>query len=279
MKMEISKQDFEDAILVATSSHSEVFDSVRPHFLETYNLIKRSYLGDIGAKFFDETESFQPYLKKWVCLATFANVVRHLDLVLTPTGFGVVSNGEVSPASSARVENLIEQVAQATLAVVEEVVCALAMNVPDWGRTMQAKRCIPTLLWGYQDYKLEASLPKLNSQDWHVAQNNIRLADDVLRRIISNEQMDAFLDKCRTGEPWTEQEQKAVCLIRTYLVLNSDTTTFKPYDMKHTLDRLRLLLDGDAETFAPYHASSEYKCNHYKPYENKKSASAYIFNS
>lgn len=279
MKMEISKQDFEDAILVATSSHSEVFDSVKPHFLETYNLIKRSYLSDIGAKFFDETESFQPFLKRWVCLATFANVVRHLDLVLTPTGFGVVSNGEVTPASSARVENLIEQVSQAILAVVEECVCALAVNASGWGKTMQAKRCIPTLLWGYQDYKLEASLSKLSSQDWHVAQNNIRLADDVLRRIISNEQMDAFLDKCRTGEPWTEQEQKAVCLIRTYLALDSDTTSFKPNDMKHTLDRLRLLLDGDAEAFAPYHASSEYKCNHYKPYENRKSAPAYIFNS
>ena len=279
MKMEISKQDFEDAILVATSSHSEVFDSVKPHFLETYNLIKRSYLGDIGAKFFDETEAFQPYLKRWVCLATFVNVVRHLDLVLTPTGFGVVSNGEVSPASSARVENLVEQVTQAVLVAVEDAVCALIENAPGWGRTMQARRCVPTLLWGYRDYMQEASLSKLTSADWQVAQNNIRLADDVLRRIISNEQMDALLAKCRTGGPWTEQEQEAVCLIRTYLALNSNVPTFKPNDMKHTLDRLRLLLDGDAETFAPYHASSEYKRNHFKPYENRKSAPAYIFNS
>ena len=159
MKMEISKQDFEDAILVATSSHSEVFDSVKPHFLETYNLIKRSYLSDIGAKFFDETESFQPFLKRWVCLATFANVVRHLDLVLTPTGFGVVSNGEVTPASSARVENLIEQVSQAILAVVEECVCALAVNASGWGKTMQAKRCIPTLLWGYRNTSWRVRFP------------------------------------------------------------------------------------------------------------------------
>ena len=33
MKMEISKDEFEQAILVATSSHSEVYDSVKPHFI------------------------------------------------------------------------------------------------------------------------------------------------------------------------------------------------------------------------------------------------------
>lgn len=41
MKIEINKQDFDDAILVATSSNPEVFNLVRPHFSTTYNRIKR----------------------------------------------------------------------------------------------------------------------------------------------------------------------------------------------------------------------------------------------
>lgn len=32
MKIQISKDDFEQSILAATSSHSEVFESVEPHF-------------------------------------------------------------------------------------------------------------------------------------------------------------------------------------------------------------------------------------------------------
>ena len=59
MKIEINKQDFDDAILVATSSNPEVFNLVRPHFSTTYNRIKRFCLGDIGAEFFDENEDFQ----------------------------------------------------------------------------------------------------------------------------------------------------------------------------------------------------------------------------
>ena len=36
MKITINKQDFDDAILVATSSNPEVFNLVRPHFSNTY---------------------------------------------------------------------------------------------------------------------------------------------------------------------------------------------------------------------------------------------------
>lgn len=36
MKIQISKDDFEQSILAATSSHSEVFESVEPHFKESY---------------------------------------------------------------------------------------------------------------------------------------------------------------------------------------------------------------------------------------------------
>lgn len=279
MKIEINKQDFDDAILVATSSNPEVFNLVRPHFSTTYNRIKRFCLGDIGAEFFDENEDFQPLLKRWVCLETFITVVRHLDLVLTPTGFGVVSNGEVSPASTVRVENLIEQVKQAKLAAEEEVVFVLVENTEGWGLTMQAKLCIPCLVWGYNDYMQEASLTKLNSADWDTARQNMRLADEIMRRRFSNEQMDALLDKYRRGVSWTEPEQKAVCLIRKYLVDYSNPSCFKPNDMKQTLDRIQMVLDGDAETFALYQSSSEYESNHFKPYENKKSAPAFLFNA
>ena len=279
MKIEITKQDFDDAILVATSSNPEVFNLVKPHFSTTYNRIKRFCLADIGAKFFDENEDFQPILKKLVCLETFLTVVRHLDIVLTPAGFGVVSNGEVSPASTVRVEILIEQVKQAKFAAEEDVVSILMDNAEGWGQTMLAKLCIPTLVWGYSDYMFEANLSKLSSQEWDTARKNMRLADDILRRRFSNEQMDALLDKYRRGESWTEQEQKAVCLMKQYLVLYGNPSSFRPNDMKQTLDRIQLILDGDAETFTLYQNSSEYESNHFRPYENRKSAPAFLFNA
>lgn len=277
MKMEISKDEFEQAILVATSSHSEVYDSVKPHFIGAYDKIKSFFIGSDGIEHLDETEDFQPLLKRWVCLEAFLSVVRHLDLVLTPTGFGVVSNGEVSPASASRVESLVEQVRQAWQCAKEQAVLALLGSLPDWGCSSFAERCVPTLLWGYQDYKVEARLEQLTTSDWQLAQTHIQTADEILRRRISNEQMDALLSHLRGGKPWTEPMQRAVNLMRSYMARYADTVNFTPNEMKSLLDRLQTLMDADADTFAPYHASSEYRRNHYKPYENKKSNPAYIF--
>lgn len=48
MKIQISKDDFEQSILAATSSHSEVFESVEPHFKESYLRLSQQILGEVG---------------------------------------------------------------------------------------------------------------------------------------------------------------------------------------------------------------------------------------
>ena len=47
MKIQISKDDFEQSILAATSSHSEVFESVEPHFKESYQRISKQIRGEV----------------------------------------------------------------------------------------------------------------------------------------------------------------------------------------------------------------------------------------
>lgn len=56
MKIQISKDDFEQSILVATSSHSEVFESVEPHFKESYQRISKQILGEVGEKALETSE-------------------------------------------------------------------------------------------------------------------------------------------------------------------------------------------------------------------------------
>lgn len=132
MKIQISKDDFEQSILAATSSHSEVFESVEKHFEESYLRLSRQILGEVGEESLETSEELREAVIKVVCLDAFLSVVRHLDLVLTPTGFGVVANNEVSPASSSRVEALIEQ-CRVALIVAQDTVMALLTDIPGWG--------------------------------------------------------------------------------------------------------------------------------------------------
>lgn len=64
MKIQISKEDFEQSILVATSSHSEVFESVRPHFYEAYNNIQKRFLGYVGEERWRQMNDYRLQLSR-----------------------------------------------------------------------------------------------------------------------------------------------------------------------------------------------------------------------
>lgn len=116
--------------------------------------ISKQILGEVGEKaletseealetsshpWYNNSEELREAVIKTVCLDAFLSVVRHLDLVLTPTGFGVVANNEVSPASSSRVEALIEQCRVAFISS-QQTVLALLCNVPGWGKPYRQSR-------------------------------------------------------------------------------------------------------------------------------------------
>ena len=54
-----------------------------------------------------ESAIFKPTLAKLIATEAFMQAIPNLDLVLTPNGFGIVSNSNVAPASKDRVERLI----------------------------------------------------------------------------------------------------------------------------------------------------------------------------
>ncbi|NAW49676.1 DUF6712 family protein, partial [Salmonella sp. gx-f5] len=80
MKIQISKDDFEQSILAATSSHSEVFESVEPHFKESYLRLCQQILGEVGEEALETSDDLREAVIKAVCLDAFLGVVRHLDL-------------------------------------------------------------------------------------------------------------------------------------------------------------------------------------------------------
>lgn len=74
----------------------------------------------------------------------FVHAIPSLDLVLTPNGFGIVSNQNVAPASSERVERLIQSlITNRDLAI--DALLRLLLQSADWRATTQAKYFLATL--------------------------------------------------------------------------------------------------------------------------------------
>ena len=226
MKIQISKDDFEQSILAATSSHSEVFESVEPHFKESYQRISKQILGEVGEEALEISEEaleiselLREAVIKTVCLDAFLSVVRHLDLVLTPTGFGVVANNEVSPASSSRVEALIEQCRVALISSQQEVM-ALLCNVPGWGKTLQAKQGIQTIVWSFDAYRFLTGETSMTSKEWTSKLAAMQEADATIRKLVSDEQMDDIMSqvRCERKSNWEENEVRLM-LMRCMIML------------------------------------------------------------
>lgn len=275
MKIQISKDDFEQSILAATSSHSEVFESVEPHFKESYLRFCQQILGEVGEAALETSDDLREAVIKAVCLDAFLGVVRHLDLVLTPTGFGVVANNEVTPASSSRVEALIEQ-CRIALIVTQDTVMALLTDVPGWGSTLQAKQGIQTVLWSMEGYCSLTRQTSMTSKDWMSKLAGMQEADATLRKLVSDEQMDDIMCLVRGVRVGNEFEGSVrLMLSRCLIMLANDMLS------AYSNERARLLryFDANLDKFPLYANSSAYKANHFKEFQNEKSKPAFVFNS
>lgn len=270
--MEITKQEFENIVSVATSAHVEVHEKVEPHFAASYEECKASVLGDVGTEAADGDNhpGLTKVVKEWVSLHAFLAVFRQLDLVLTPTGFGVVSTQQMAPASKQRVDALIGHLRDSVLIAHGRLLSELC-NLSEWGTTTQAKENIETLFFDFRMLQKQQG-PAVSHLEWQAAQRLIGEADEALRLKLSNEYMDALLDQVRCGNI-SADNRPVILLCRQIISLwiagDQETVRLK-------MRRLLNILDADLEKYSIY-AEHGYPVNHHETFQNTQDAPAYIF--
>lgn len=276
MEITIDKSDFEQALPVGMSAHDEVFESIEPAIREQLFLMGSGLLGDGGMKVLESDGSGQKLTmyKELVSLRTFLGILRQLDLVLTPTGFGIVSNDKVSPASKQRVDALDGQLRTRYYKLLGTMLHMLRSD--DWGSQPLARRWIPYL---YDiDYFFNFAHPDKTYQDWGDIHQALVDSDELLRSMISDGQMDDFLNVYRRNDADNMAKyDEAVHLILLFV----ETYISKGEEARHLPVYRRLMSvvdsDGNAETFALYRASKEYEKNHITPFKNEKDSAAFVF--
>ena len=270
--MEITKVEFESFVSVATSAHMEVYEKVEPQFESTYDECKADVLGDVGTSAAEggEHKQLEWAVKRWVALQAFLAVFRQLDLVLTPTGFGVVSTQQMAPASKQRVDALIGHLRDGMLRAEGQLLQELC-RVKGWGKTEQAKEKIDTLFF---DFRMLQKMqgPAASHLDWQAAQRLISQADEMLRLKLSNQYMDALLEHVRCGTV-TVDDRPVIFQCRHIMNLwtcgDQDAVRLK-------MRRLLNILDADLEKYSIY-AEHGYPVNHHETFQNTHDAPAYIF--
>lgn len=127
------------AVPAFATPESEVFDLILPFFQAALALLHQE-LGLV-----DALDSAAPHVERLCYLMGCRRAIPHLDLVLTPFGFGVVSNQNHAPASPHRVQALAEELRADESRSRDALLFAL-LDTP-WAAGAAARRAVDSLLF------------------------------------------------------------------------------------------------------------------------------------
>lgn len=209
----------------------------------------------------------------YICNRAYWDALPHLDLVLTPTGFGVVSNANVAPASADRVNRLRAHLERnwltARMSLLEDLV---ATDEGGWCDSPQAVREISSsLFWRNAHYQLLGKTVTAESELVEL-RPKIALAENELASIISTEMLRAVLDAQR-HPPMSAQMAIVSSLCRQFVVAVVSDSGDADAIRRSILDHLT----RNADSFPAFKESSVYAAIKSTRYENAEDDPCFFF--
>lgn len=273
--MIVTQDLFERAVITAINAETQVFDSMRSYLEAAENHVRFTILGEeIYKDFIALPEDIKNNIASLISLKAFAEAIPFLDLILTPTGFGVVSTDALTPASKERVERLLSK----TVYAAEDATDLLILNLHEslnekWSKTLQFAGLTSSLFWTADDLKEYAGMPTAHRSDFLKLRTKIREAEERIKKKISPEFFKEILESMRKKNA-TPDYMQISHFLKTLIgyFLSGSLSAFD-----EGLDNLVNMLEANIENYATYAGSTAYRIKHFKPYENKKEDSAFFF--
>lgn len=274
MVLVITKTDFEKAVPAAQEPSGSIFEVMEDAINNEVANIESEVLGDVGAQAVEagtDTILVQT-VKRLVCVRAFLGEMRSLDLVLTPTGFGVVSTNDTAPASKQRVDALDGQLRRQVRLLLGVLLNRL-FTVGGWNTQPQRQWTVQTLFFSIQMLEKYAGVNHPKPEDWDVAVPVMLTADMFLRKHLGNAYMDELIQQL-TGNVITTENAPIIMLCQQYIgACIAQNTRLREETYMRIINRL----EADLSLYPTYADGEGYRLNHYKPYENHAEDSAFHF--
>lgn len=274
MNLEITKSDFDIAVPSAQEPTGSIFEVMEDAIQNEVSCLESQVLGDVGAQAVEagtDTVLVQT-VKRMACVRAFMNEMRSLDLVLTPTGFGVVSTNDTAPASKMRVDALDGQLRRQERLLLG-VLLERLFHVAGWNQQPQCSWNVQTLLFCIQQLERYAGINHPKPEDWDVAIPVMLTADAFLRKHLGNAYMNELMQQL-TGNETTTENAPVVTLCQQYIgACIAQSTRLKEEVYMRIINRI----EADLGRYPTYADGEGYRLNHFKPYENHAEDSAFHF--
>lgn len=268
----IDQQTFEKYVPAFASASDATFVRMVPYI----KLVIAKVEKNVGEH---ATDTTQLLIERYICVSAARTAAPQLDLVLTPNGFGVVSSQNVVPASRERVNALIEQLRIDESTTFDLIVANLLDT--DWAKSPVAEQHIASLLYCptmMRRYGIKNSEGKeVYFQEWQGLQNELAIAEEKVRTLISPELYDRLIEVQRIPDEEARSEYNIVLEQARKVVAAWITADRYPQAPRALSHRLLDTINRYADKLKEYSNSSTYRARNTQGYENKKEDSAYFF--
>lgn len=270
--LRVSKEIFDQAVPAAKEPKGTIYNKLLKKINSRIEDIADDRLGDIGKRAINADREGRLALTviQLACVDVFLHEMRNLDLVLTSTGFGVVSTNDTAPASKMRVDALDGELRVKWLMLSDDLL-ELCFKLDGWYR--QGLVIIDTLFCDFKFLKAYAGMQAPLAKDWETASAAILACDRFLREKISDEFMDELIEGMATSSLTTEKRGVVHQIRRTIGAAIQGNEQLRDEYFRRLMNTLEQNLDD----FPTYMNSEAFEANHFKHYENHAEDSAFHF--
>ncbi|MBP3228204.1 MAG: hypothetical protein J6M53_05395 [Bacteroidaceae bacterium] len=266
--IEISKETFEQYVPAFRDCEDEIFRTVEPMFEPIYTDFVSEQIGEMFDVIEDESNDLDVLRERlacYVCKRTAYEALPHLDLILTPNGFAVVSNQNLTPASRQRVYDLRERLRREKSDARDKVKEEFLRQGFDYAPNLLYS---PTLLRKYGIRTRDGN--PVYEEELQLLQSDIDAAQHKAAMLISEEQMQEILNS------FDGSTDELIELCRRFMAAHIRRDDYNLRLLTHEVQGY-LNRNADTPLLRAYRASSKYEADHFQPYENRKNDACYFF--
>lgn len=215
-----------------------------------------------------------------VAYDAFYRAIPHLDVILTPNGFGIVSNSNVAPASKERVDRLMASLIERRDRLLMQFI-RLLVGIEGWTESEQGRFFSATM---FPNLEVTLRFPRpVSGSRW---EKYLALRDAVIpieelfaTQYLSKELLEVLRSEVLTGQYRSKTHRTVCCILQTVelrCLASSDPTAsmhFEHGDLSDIVNTIR----NKPEEFPEWHSSATAELYSPPVFENKKESKGYWF--
>ena len=226
-----------------------------------------------------EEDSLRATTTHIVVYEAFRRAVPHLDVILTPNGFGIVNNQNIVPASKERISRLLDTLLENRDAALLQVLALLSCH-NEWLASSQALFFRATM---FPNMEVTLRLPRLSKGRWmlylSIREKAIVIEQFFAAQYLSVELMDVLRSEVQSGQYRSMLHQR-ICrtlqAVEIRCMQSTGPTAWMHFEHGALFDIVNTI-QSNPEEFPEWHSSATAELYAPAVFENKEDSLGYWF--